>query len=103
MESVLWKEDGSVALVEKAYFSLKRVTPFNLKLGVWWYYSSNQSLIREAGWQSPFLHNELVLYLEYIIAFTLLIGLYLNYNLKLKHQLILRQDFVCSCLKFIYI
>ena len=30
-------------------------------------------------------------------------GLYLNYNLKLKHQLILYQHFVCSCLKFIYI
>ena len=51
MESVLWKEDGRVALVEKAYFALKRVTPFNL-LGVWWYYSSNQRLITEAGWQS---------------------------------------------------
>ena len=85
---------------------------------MWWYYSSNQRLITEAGsllffimnwcctWSTQRVytpHNELVLYLEYISVFTLLIGQYLNYNLKLKHQLILDQDIVCICLKFVYI
>ena len=35
-------------------------------VSVRWYYTGNQRLIMDAGWQSVILHNELVLYIENI-------------------------------------
>ena len=58
---------------------------------MWWCYSSNQRVITEAGWQSGLLHNELVLYLEYISVYSPHTGLY-EAHLVLVYQLNLYQD-----------
>ena len=39
-------------------------------VSVRWYYTGNQRLIMDAGWQSGILHNELVLYIENIRVYS---------------------------------
>ena len=59
-------------------------------VSVCWYYTGNQRLIMDAGWQSVILHNELVLYIENIRVYSLAqLGLATSKfraNLKLMHH-----------------